>query len=158
MTLDELLAREAIRRTIHEYNLAGDSRDGEMFAALFAEHAVLEFAGFGPLPGFRSEGRAQIRERTASWSPIPGEDPSLRDTRFIRHNLTTQRIDLTGPDSATARTYFTVFTEAGPDHAGVYADDLVREGGEWRFAHRRITLDWRSPDGLFPALPKGEEA
>jgi hypothetical protein len=29
MTLEELLAREGIRKTIHGYNAAGDARDGE---------------------------------------------------------------------------------------------------------------------------------
>lgn len=154
MTLDEMLAREGIRKTIHAYNAAGDTRDGEAFTALFADDAVLEFAGFGPVPGFRSAGIAEIRSRTASWSPVPGQDPSLSLASFIRHNLTTCRIDLAGPDSATARTYFVVFTDIGPDHAGFYADTLVRQGEDWRFAHRKIALDWRSPESIFPPLPK----
>ena len=154
MTLDEMLAREGIRKTIHAYNAAGDMRDGKAFAALFAEDAVLEFAGFSPVPGFRSEGIGEIRARTASWSPIPGQDPSLSRASFIRHNLTTCRIDLTGPDSAAARTYFVVFTDIGTDHAGFYADRLVRHGEDWLFAHRKIALDWRSPESIFPPLPK----
>jgi hypothetical protein len=152
MTLEELLAREGIRKTIHLYNAAGDARDGDGFAALFADDAVLEFAGFDPVPGFRSEGIGAIRGRTASWSPLPGKDPSLSLASFIRHNLTTCRIDLTGADSATARTYFVVFTDIGPDHAGTYDDRLVRQGDDWLFAHRRIGLDWRSPDSIFPPL------
>lgn len=152
MTLEELLAREGVRKTIHAYSAAGDARDGDAFAALFAEDAVLEFAGFGPVPGFRSAGLAEIHARTASWSPVPGKDPSLTLASFIRHNLTTCRIELTGPDSATARTYFVVFTDIGPDHAGTYSDRLVRQGEDWLFAHRRIALDWRSPDSLFPPL------
>lgn len=154
MTLEEMLAREGIRKTINGYNAAGDSRDGAAFAALFAKDAVLEFAGFGPVPGFRSEGLEAIRARTASWSPVPGKDPSLTLASFIRHNLTTCRIDLTGADTATARTYFVVFTDIGPDHAGTYSDSLIRQGEEWLFTHRRIALDWRSPDSIFPPLPR----
>jgi hypothetical protein len=154
MNLDEMLAREGVRKTIHGYNAAGDARDGRSFTALFADEAILEFAGFGPVPGFRSEGIGEIRVRTATWSPEPVKDPSLSQTRFIRHNLTTCLIELTGPDSATARTYFVVFTDIGPDHAGTYTDTLVRRGEDWLFAHRRIALDWRSPDSLFPPLPK----
>ena len=56
---------EAIRATINGYNLAGDSRDGARFARLFAEDAVLEYAGFGPTPGFRSQGRAEIAAGSA---------------------------------------------------------------------------------------------
>lgn len=155
MEPQESAAREAIRRTIQAYNAAGDRRDGESFHRLFAADGVLEFAGFAPLPAFRSVGREEIRARTASWSPVPGEDPSMTLASFIRHNLTTSEIELTGPDTARARTYFVVFTDIGPDHAGLYSDDLVRSGDEWLFAHRRITLDWRSPDGLFPPAPAG---
>jgi ketosteroid isomerase-like protein len=149
-----MLAREGIRKTIHGYNAAGDARDGQAFAALFAEDAVLEFAGFGPVPGFRSEGLAEIRARTASWSPQPGQDPSLRLTSFIRHNLTTCRIELTGTTTAIARTYFVVFTDIGPDHAGTYDDALVRRGQGWLFEHRRIRLDWRSPESIFPPVER----
>ena len=152
MTLDDLIARESIRETITGYTIAGDSRDSEAFVALFADHAVLEFAGYPPLPGFRNEGKEEIRQRISSWSSVPGEDPSMRNTSFIRHNLTTSQIALTGPNSARAQTYFVVFTDNGPDHAGTYEDDLIREGERWRFGHRRVTLQWRSPNSLFPAL------
>lgn len=152
MTQDERNAIEAIRQTINGYTVAGDSRNGDAFHPLFAEDAILEFAGFAPVPGFRSEGRAEIRARTASWSAVPGEDPSLKLTRFIRHNLTTCRIELTGADAARARTYFIVYTEIGADHMGTYDDSFVRQGESWLFSHRRIALDWRSPQSLFPPL------
>lgn len=152
MTLDDVIARESIRDTIAGYTIAGDSRDAEAFARLFAEDAILEFAGYPPLPGFCNEGRDEIRNRISGWSSIPGEDPSMRNTSFIRHNLTTSRIELTGADTARAKTYFLVFTDIGPDHSGTYTDELVRQDDRWLFAHRRIALDWRSPDSLFPAL------
>jgi hypothetical protein len=152
VTHDEAIAREAIRKTINAYTIAGDSRLPEVFHPLWAEDAILEFAGFPPVPGFRREGRDAIRGGTASWSNVPGEDPSLTRTSFIRHNLTSCRIELTGTGTARARTYFIVFTELGPDHMGVYSDDLVREGDEWLFRHRQITLDWRAPGSLFPPV------
>lgn len=154
MTQDEQIAIECIRRTINGYNIAGDSRNAEAYYPLFAEDAVLEFAGFGPVPGFRCDGRDEIRARVASWSPVPGQDPSLSLTRFIRHNLTTCQIGLIGPDAAWARTYFIVYTEIGADHMGTYDDEFVRQGDDWLFAHRHIALDWRSPDSLFPPLPR----
>jgi ketosteroid isomerase-like protein len=152
MTLDDVIARESIRETIAAYTIAGDSRDAEAFVALFAEDAVLEFAGFPPVPGFHNEGIQNIRHRTSSWSSIAGKDPALRDTGFIRHNLATCQIDLTGPDTARARTYFMVFTDIGPDHSGTYSDELIRQGDRWLFAQRRVALDWRSPQSLFPPL------
>jgi 3-phenylpropionate/cinnamic acid dioxygenase small subunit len=153
MELDEVIAREAIRKTINGYTLAGDARDGAAFHPLFAEDAVLEFEGFGPAPAFRSVGRDEIRARTASWSPVPGKDPSLALTSFIRHNLTSCEIELTGHGAARAKTYFIVFTDVGPDHMGTYSDELVRKDGRWLFQHRRIALQWRSPDSVFPPLP-----
>jgi hypothetical protein len=152
MMLDDLIARESIRETITGYTIAGDSRDAEAFAALFAEYAILEFAGYPPAPGFRNEGIEAIRQRTSSWSSTPGEDPAMAKTSFIRHNLTTCRIELTGRDTARAKTYFVVFTDLGPDHSGTYNDELARQGDRWLFTHRRIALDWRSPESLFPAL------
>lgn len=104
MTLDEVIARECIRQTIAGYTIAGDSRDSEAFAALFAENATLEFDGYPPVPGFRNEGAEEIRRRISSWSSKPGADPSLRNTSFIRHNLTSCQIELTGPDTARAKT------------------------------------------------------
>lgn len=143
---------EQIRQTIAAYTVAGDSRNGELYQAQFADDAVLEFAAFPPLPGFRCEGIGQIRERTATWSMTPGMDPSLSRTPFIRHHLTTGRIVLLDADNAEALSYFTVITAIGPDHAGTYSDRLVREGDRWLIAHRRIALDWRSEQSLFPPL------
>ena len=154
MTEDERIAHECIRQTIAGYTIAGDSRNGDAFHPLFAKDAVLEFAGFPPVPGFRSEGRAQIRERTSSWSSVPGKDPSLSLTSFIRHNLTTCQIALTGADTARATTYFIVFTDIGPDHMGTYSDELTRHGERWLFQHRRIALHWRSPESIFPPVPR----
>ena len=152
MTHEEAIAREAIRKTINGYTIAGDSRIPEAFHPLWAEGAILEFDGFPPVPGFRREGCEAIIAGTATWSAVPGEDPSLTRTSFIRHNLTTCQIELTGSDTARARTYFIVFTELGADHVGTYSDELVRQGDEWLFSHRRIRLDWRAPGSLFPPL------
>jgi hypothetical protein len=154
MTLDDVIARECIRQTITGYTAAGDSRNAELFHAQWAEDATLEFAGFPPLPGFRHEGLAAIRGMTSAWGKPAVTDPTLRTARFIRHNLTTCHIELTGRDTAAARTYFIVFTDIGPDHSGVYSDTLVRQGERWLFAHRRITLDWRSPDSIFPPVKR----
>jgi hypothetical protein len=151
MTIDELLARESIRHTIHSYNIAGDSIRPDEFAATFTEDAIYEFAGFGPVPGFHFEGRAAIEQASAGWRKA--KEPA-RPSRlsFVRHNLTTCRIELTGPDSATARTYWMVMTDIGPDHSGVYNDVFRRVGEQWLIAHRKIRVDWRSPDSLFPPL------
>jgi len=153
MNVEELLARESIRHTIASYTVAGDTRDVGMFVELFAENAIFEFAGFPPLEGFRFEGRAAI-DPTARWQRYDERERADWGSSFLRHNLTTCLIEVDGPDSARARTYFVVFTDIGPDHCGVYLDDFVRQGDRWLFAHRRIRLDWRSPDSLFPLIAR----
>lgn len=152
--MDEDRARSRISQTLTNYTIAGDSRDAELFIAQFAPDAVLEFAGWPPLPGFRNAGTDAIRGMTDKWIHLPLEDPAYRSATFVRHNLTTSSIEILDEDTARARTYFLVYTDVGPDHAGIYSDDLVRQGERWLFSHRRITLDWRSPESCFPPVKK----
>jgi len=53
-------------------------------------------------------------------------------------------VRFTGPDRATAssKSLFMVPGETGRPEAAMmaaYADELVREGGAWRFARRQVT-------------------
>ena len=52
-------------------------------------------------------------------------------------------------DTAKARTYWVAYTSIGPDHCGYYLDDFRKVGDEWLIAHRRVRLDWESPDSLY---------
>src|SRR5262245_22519968 len=132
MTVDELIAREEIRRTLAQYNISGDANDSDGYAGAFAEDGVLESADF------TITGRAQIRD----WKEARTKNPPAR---FVRHNLTTCQIEITGAETATARTYFVVFTEIGADHNGYYSDQFRKAGDRWLIAHRKIWLDWRAP-------------
>ncbi len=67
---------------------------------------------------------------------------------FVRHHITPPLIALDGP-AATARSYFSVVSNKGPDHSGTYDDRLVETADGWRFAHRRVRIDWQSPVSLF---------
>jgi hypothetical protein len=154
MTQDQFIARECIRQTITNYTIAGDSRNAELFSAQWTEDATFEFADFPPLPSFRLVGLDAIRTRTTLWAKLPVDDPTLRSVSFVRHNITTCHIELTGKDTAAAKTYFIVMTDIGPDHAGNYSDSLVRRGERWLFAHRRIDLLWRSPNSCYPPVKR----
>lgn len=151
MTIDDLLARESIRHAIASYNIAGDSLRPDDLAATFTEDGIYEFPGFGPVPGFHFQGREAIRAASAGWrrKDQPAKPGKLS---FVRHNITTCKIDLNDPDSATARSYWLVITDIGPDHSGTYNDIFRKVGDDWLIAHRRIRVDWRSPDSLFPPL------
>jgi len=138
MDAGEAIAREAIRDVISRYNHAGDRGQVEALSQCFAEDGVLAIAGE---PEVR--GRAAIVQRLSSVV----DDAAKRSTRAIlRHHVSSVKIDLTGPDSATAASYFLVFTEIGLDHWGGYADRLARAKGEWRIAYRKVRVDGASPN------------
>ena len=150
MTVDEMLARECIRNTLARYTTAGDRLRLEEFLAVFTPDAVLESEGVPEEDAFRYEGVEQIGRWLTRWSERAGDEaaPTHRAT-FVRHHLATSLVEFTDSDSARARTYWTAYTDVGLDHCGYYLDRLRRSGEEWLIAHRRVRLDWRSPQSLF---------
>ena len=135
MTTRELADREAIRDLLARYTYNGDRGRIEALGACFAADGVLEFPGgrgVGPegiLPALTGAGRRS-------------------ELTFVRHHITNPLIELDG-DAATARSYFAVSSDNGPDHSGTYADRLARTAAGWRFAHRRVRVDWQSEASLF---------
>jgi hypothetical protein len=150
MTIDELLAREAIRKTMANYTLAGDRLRTEDFIAAFTEDGILESDGVPEEDSFRYVGHEELREWMNRWTRQPADErPSTHQASFVRHHLATSQIELTGPDSARARTYWMAYTDIGADHCGYYIDSFRKIGDRWLIAHRRVRMDWRSPDSLF---------
>jgi len=130
--------RDAIRDLLARYTYNGDrGRLGEM-TACFADDGILEYLGKAP------QGPAAIAAALAS---------GTRDARltFVRHHITNPLIAVEG-DGATARSYFTVHSNFGPDHSGTYDDKLVRTADGWRFAHRRVRIDWQAEGSLFDRM------
>ena len=148
MNVDELLAREAIRHTMTRYTMAGDRLRAEEFAALFTQDGVLASEGVAAADIFRHQGRDAIRDWIGRWGGRSAAAQAPRAT-FVRHHLSTSLIELTGPDTASARTYWVAYTDIGPDHCGYYIDAFRRTGEGWLIAERRVRLDWRSPNSLF---------
>jgi hypothetical protein len=149
MTLEELLARESIHQTMVKYTMSGDRLRVEDFIAVFTEDAILESEGVPESDAFRYEGREAIRGWLTRWLPAPGAPPQEHRATFIRHHLSTSQIDLTGADTAKGRTYWTAYTDIGADHCGHYVDAFRKAGERWLIAHRKVRLDWRSPQSLF---------
>lgn len=148
MTIEEMLAREAIRHTMACYNMAGDRVREDEFIAAFTEDGILESEGVPEADAFRYEGRQALRAWMARWRQPSGAQTGPRAT-FVRHHLSTCLIELTGPSTAKARTYWTAYTDIGPDHGGVYLDAFRKVDESWLIAHRRVRLDWRVPGSLF---------
>ena len=124
----------ALRRLAEAYAHAADRNDPELMASLFLEDAVIEG------PGFRLEGRAQIRT-------IPGM--LAQRFRGTWHCVFNQRVTIEGA-AAHGETYAMAHhrfdAEDGRpmtlDWAIRYQDRFAREAGEWRFAGRRLILEW----------------
>ena len=138
MDASEAIAREQIRDVISRYNHAGDRGDLDALVHCFTENGALDLEGVDDL-----RGRAAI-ERHLSGVVADLADRSVRP--LLRHHVSSVRIELTGPDTAAAASYFLVFTEVGLDHWGRYADRLVRSGDVWQIAHRKVRVDGASPD------------
>jgi hypothetical protein len=149
MTLEELLARESIRKTLASYTLAGDRLRADDFAAVFTTYGVLESEAVGTTDAFRYEGREALRAWLMRWHDAGVSVEPGRQASFVRHHLSTSHIDMTGVDTATGRTYWVAYTDIGLDHCGYYIDVFNKVQQQWLIAHRKVRLDWRSPHSLF---------
>ena len=154
MTIDELLASESIRQTLVSYTMSGDRLRVDDFVAVFTEDGILESDGVPESDAFRYEGRNSIRGWLTRWLPAAGASQARATSQahpatFIRHHLSTSQIDLSATDTAKVRTYWTAYTDIGADHCGYYVDVLRKVGEHWLIAHRKVRLDWRSPQSLF---------
>lgn len=142
MTVDELIAREAIRHTIATYNKAGDEDDPDGFANCFAEDGVMQTSLF------RHEGREQIRTWKAAAAHFKaGGKPAA----FRIHNVSSIHIELTSAETAKVRSCWFVVTDIGPDHAGIYHDRFRKVGEDWLIEERLIDNVWRA-DNSFIAV------
>jgi uncharacterized protein (TIGR02246 family) len=143
VTDDELKARLGIADLMAAASQAGDARKADAYAGCFTEDGVLDLSRGG---GGELRGRETIR----AWMSAPSVIRQAADgpAGFISHHLTTCKIDLTGPDTATARTYWLVTSPVGLDHNGFYDDRLRRVDGAWLLENRRPRTLWAAADSL----------
>ena len=153
MTLDDLLAREAIRDLVARYNSYGDTGKFDRLWELFADDVMMEV---GPAQGERTTyvGLDNVKQIfTGAQVRVQTQGEHVTPT-YIRHSTATHQIDLIDAEHATGRCYFSVIigrvgAEGGLDHWGRYVDDYVRLGGEWRFQRRRVYVDGHHPTSWF---------
>jgi len=142
MEVEELRARESIRRTLVNYNLHGDRGRIDGLVTCFAPDGVLELEH-----EWTARGRDAIRQQIARASELTAQR-SFRHT-LLRHHLSTQGIEIDSDEEARAWSYFTAVTEIGPDHVGRYIDALCRIDGQWLIRHRRVRIEWWAADTIF---------
>jgi hypothetical protein len=126
---------EEIRRLLVDYGRHLDRRDFRAYAALFAERGVWD-GGFGAATG-PAEIQAMM-EKSIGGQLIEGGQSNF-------HLLTNFEIEVEG-DQGRAWSRWT-FVAQDPDkrarvlYAGRYNDELVREGGRWKFRRRTVAGD-----------------
>lgn len=143
MHIEELLAREAIRKTVGLYTSAVDRHAYEDLRLVFASDAVLRVHNRPELRGVEQiivalEAGAKARNARAVGN-------------FQRHNITSSIVAYTSPSEATATHYVIVVTELGFDHIGRYVDAYRRVWTDWVIESREATLEWVRPDSRFAA-------
>jgi hypothetical protein len=135
----ELAAREHIRDTLARYNWSGDAGRLDDLANTFCVDGVLEIRGFEPL-----HGRSQI---VAFLGGVTNNVADSTDVKpIVRHNVANLLFNEVTKDRALVSCYFSVVTHIGLDHIGRYRDTFVPDGDIWRFAHRKVSVDWAAPN------------
>jgi hypothetical protein len=146
---DRLADREAIEDVLSRANLGFELGDPDLFANAFAEDAVYELAGEGPVFGYQKmtyTGRADIRtivtdrlerSRNADPSTLSYDPESLR-----RYNRNADSfIEIIDEDTARHISSWMVVMKTNVDihisAIGRYEDELVKRGGEWFILERR---------------------
>src|SRR5690349_9324256 len=98
MELWELAAREQIRETVARYAHLVDRGRIDALVLLFAEDGTLEAGDRPP-----ARGRAAIR---AFFADTAAQLASASTRRLIRHHVSNLAIEVSGPESASAESYF----------------------------------------------------
>ena len=145
MERTELIAREGIRDLLGRYTWAGDTGRSAEVADCFVPDGVLDLGEHGGTLDGRDAIAAELEAvaaRVADAADAPGP---------VNHHVSSVLITMTDPTSATVRSYFCVYTDAGADHWGRYRDEVVmdRADGHWRFANRTVRVTGAAPDSRF---------
>lgn len=145
MTDIDSRAHEAIRHTLATYNWCGDNGDFEGYVATFAPDGVLDIKGDPPYTGHESI-RAGLHNAFGA-TAAQLERRRNAGGRFS-HHVSSIRIELTSPHTASCWAYFAVVGPLGWDHWGRYTDRLVQLDGHWRFIYRRVSIDGHAPNAI----------
>ena len=136
MDLEELLAEAGCKRAMTAFNIAADRGKIDVAAQQFTDDAVMTFSGR------TATGRDGIFAMLSSINhdsdPAHSDEPPVTK---LRHHVTTSQIVVDG-DEAAGRSYFIIFTNNGPYHAGVYMDRFRKVDGRWLISRREVRVDW----------------
>jgi hypothetical protein len=138
--VERLEAERDIRVLMVSYAESLDYGENSAWAACFASGGVFDVRMRGD-PMFTHTGTEALAAFAAQHTHAPHV--------YHKHFLSVPVIEFTGPDTATARTYFTMLHERpqGPIVLviGRYLDELVRADGRWLFATRIVDMEALPP-------------
>lgn len=141
MTIEELLARESIRKIIEKYSMAGDEYDEDKYISCFTDDAIMEFDPFPGQGQVRLEGTKAIGEFVASFFGALKSGTVKLPGEFARHHIAMNEIELTGSDTAKAKSYCLVTSKEGLQNTGIYTGTFKKSGDNWLITHRKWTPD-----------------
>lgn len=134
MSLDDLLAKEAIRDVVLRYCRAVDRRDFEALKALYHEDATDDHGGM-----FCGSAADYI-----AWLPDMVSQMQVLSHQVLNHYIVVDGDEAEG--EVYVQAYHLTKDEAGDDVemiiGGRYLDRYSRRNGEWRFSARKIVMDW----------------
>lgn len=147
--LDRVAARSQIMEVLHEYaNMAVEQAD---------------FAGMHRL--FHEDGRFILTTGAAVSCTEIHRVVSGSEPNFIRHHITTVRIDFTSDTTADTDSYFIAVTDlAVPDHWGRWRDTFRRGAdGRWLLTRKEPVIEGFAPGSwvatvLLPSLSDTQDA
>lgn len=148
ITPQDQIAIEEIRAVITHYAWSVDAADYVAMARCFTPDGRLHISSKVTL-----NGREDIAQTLGGRALARGHGKGA--PTFQRHNVSNIAIEIAG-DNAQVRAYFTVITEIGLDHLGVYEDQFRRLNGEWLIADRVARLDALSARSRFAPALAGE--
>lgn len=140
--LEDILAIQELKAAYSDAADGGWDRpthDADMVASLFADSGVWDGGEFGSV-----QGKDNIRELFAAFTTYP----------FAFHRVTNPRVKIIG-NRATGEWHLVNAVIMRDRHymlGGVYKDEFVRSGGEWKFQVIRVVpafsakVQWRVAD------------
>ncbi|MDE3203771.1 MAG: nuclear transport factor 2 family protein [Acidobacteriota bacterium] len=128
MTPDDLVEIEAIKQVKYRYLRAVDTRDWDLLATTLTDDATSAY----------SSGKLSYKGRDAIIEFLRASMPEKE--MLTSHKVHHPEIELTGPDTATARWGLedvVIILSAGMNLRGAayYEDQMVKVDGQWRIAH-----------------------
>ena len=146
--------RAQIEDLMARYLFAIDYNDWDSYVETFAPDGVLEFASGS------SKGRPAIREMVTKFATGIGRFYHTEDGKpaKLRHVVLQTMIRVEG-NRAWGRTLWLEMANHGPQDTmkmatyGIYEDELVKEGGQWLFARRRVLNEFLKGRASGPGNP-----